>query len=171
MEQIGQALKRTKEKRDAVVQFLRHCESQQKFADLEIDRIQKRKTFIARVQNELESYLTSVVAQYAPRDRRGTQRLEGNFSNLRIQRNPESVLISDIDAIPPAYKQVILTMPAYVWKALLWSLDVEERKVFEERVEKQEWKPDKRAIAAELKLGNQIPGADLKFGDWRLVIS
>lgn len=48
LEQIGHALKRTKEKRDAVVQFLRHCESQQRFADLEIDRIQKRKTFIAR---------------------------------------------------------------------------------------------------------------------------
>jgi hypothetical protein len=33
-----------------------------------------------------------------------------------------------------------------------------------------EFKADKKAIGAELKNGNQIPGADLKFGDWRLVI-
>jgi Siphovirus Gp157 len=171
LEQIGLVLRRTKEKRDAVVAFLRHCESQQKFANAEIDRIEKRKAFIARVQNELESYLIQVVEQYAPRDRRGTQRLEGNFSSLRIQRNPESVLISDVEAIPAAFKQVILTMPAYAWDALLQSLDAEKRKVFESRIEKQELKPDKKAIGTELKRGNQVPGADLKFGDWRLVIT
>jgi hypothetical protein len=54
-----------------------------------------------------------------PPNRRGIQRLDGNFSSLRIQRNPESVLISDIEAVPPAFKQIILTMPAYVWTALL----------------------------------------------------
>lgn len=171
LERIGLELRRAKEKRDAVVAFLRHCESQQKFADSEIDRIQKRKAFIARVQEELESYVISVVEQYASRDRRGIQRLEGNFSNLRIQRNPESVLISDLEAIPLAFKQAILTMPAYVWTALLQRLDAEERKVFESQVEKQEMKPDKKAIGAELKRGTQIPGADLKFGDWRLVIT
>ena len=171
LEKIGQALRRTKEKRDAVVAFLRHCESQQKFAEAEIDRIQKRKAFIARVQNELETYVIQVVEQYAPRDRRGIQRLEGNFSSLRIQRNPDSVLIADAEAIPAAFKQVIVTMPAYAWEGLLESLDAEEQKVFQARVEKQEWKPDKKAIGAELKRGNQVPGADLKFGDWRLVIT
>jgi putative lipoic acid-binding regulatory protein len=171
LEEIGQALRRTKEKRDAVVAFLRQCESQQKFADSELDRIQKRKAFIGRVQEELESYLIQVVEQYATRDRRGTQRLEGNFSSLRIQRNPDSVLISDLEAVPSAFKQVMLTMPAYVWDALLQCLDIEERKVFESRIEKQELKADKKAIGVELKRGTQIPGADLKFGDWRLVIS
>jgi len=171
LEEIGQALRRAKEKRDAVVAFLRHCESQQKFADAEIERIQKRKALIARVQEELEAYLIQVVEQYAPRDRRGVQRLEGNFSSLRIQRNPDSVLIMDLEGVPSAFKQAIQTMPAYVWEALLHSLETEERKVFESRIEKQELKADKKAIGAELKRGTQIPGADLKFGDWRLVIS
>jgi hypothetical protein len=171
LEEIGQALRRAKEKRDAVVAFLRHCESQQKFADAEIERIQKRKELIARVQDELESYLIQVVEQYAPRDRRSVQRLEGNFSSLRIQKNPDSVLITDIEAIPSAFKQAILTMPAYVWEALLQSLDPDERKVFESRVDKLELKPDRKALGAELKRGTQIRGADLKFGDWRLVIA
>ena len=62
-------------------------------------------------------------------------------------------------------------MPAYVWEALLQSLDAEERKVFESRFEKLEFKPDKKALARELKNGLAIPGADLKFGDLRLVIT
>ena len=171
LEQIGQALRKTKEKRDAVVAFLRHCESQQKFADSEIERIQKRKELIRRVQDELESYVIQLVEQYAPRDRRGTQRLEGNFSSLRIQKNPDSVLITDIDAVPLAFKQAILVMPAHVWEALLQSLGLEERKTWEALVDKLEFKPDKKAIGLELKRGTEIPGADLKFGDWRLVIT
>ena len=44
LEKIGQEVRRVKEKRDAVVAFLRHCESQQEFADAEIKRIQKRQS-------------------------------------------------------------------------------------------------------------------------------
>ena len=41
LEEIGRALWQAKEKRDAVVAFLRHCEAQQNFADQEIERIRK----------------------------------------------------------------------------------------------------------------------------------
>ena len=37
-------------------------------------------------------------------------------------------------------------------------------------MEKLEFKTDKKAIAQDLKSGVTVPGADLKFGDWRLVI-
>ena len=171
LEEIGQTLRRTAEKRDSVAGFLKHCAMQQRFADAEIERIQKRKASIARVQEELETYLVQVVEQYAKADRRGIQRLEGNFSSMRLQKNPDSVLITDLDAVPLAFKQALLAMPAYVWEALLQRLGLEERKTWEARVEKLEFKPDKKAIAAELKNGTEIPGADLKFGDWRLVIS
>jgi Gp157 protein len=171
LDEIGHALRRTKEKRDSVVAFLRHCELQQKFADAEIERIEKRKAFIARVQEELEQYVVQVIDQFATPDRRGIKRLEGNISSLRIQKNPDAVLITDLDSVPLALKQVVLTMPAYVWEALLQRIGFEERKVFEVRVEKAEFKPDKKAIGAELKKGTQVPGADLKFGEWRLVVS
>ena len=171
LKEIGEELRKTKEKRDRVVAFLRHCELQQSFADAEIERIQKRKALIARVQEELESYLAQVIEHFAPPDRRGIKRLEGNFSSVRIQKNPDSVLITDLDAIPLSFKQAVLVMPAYVWEALLQRVGPEERKTFEARVDRLEFKPDKKAIGAELKNGNQIPGADLKFGDWRLVIT
>jgi hypothetical protein len=170
LEEIGQALRRAKEKRDAVVAFLRHCEMQQKFADLEIERIQKKKARITQVQQQLEHYVVQVVEQFATPDRRGVKRLEGTLSSLRIQKNPDSVLITDLDAIPLAFKQAVLAMPAHVWEALLERLDLEDRKVFKSRLEKLEFKPDKKAIAAELKNGVPIAGADLKFGELRLVI-
>src|SRR6202158_2045522 len=98
--EIGHALRRTKEKRDAVVAFLRHCELQQKFADAEIQRIEKRKAFIANVEEELENYVVQLIEQFAPPDRKGIQRLEGNVSSMRIQKNPDSALITDLNAIP-----------------------------------------------------------------------
>ncbi len=92
------------------------------------------------------------------------------MSTMRIQKNPDSVIITDLNAIPPAYKRATLTMPAYVWEALLSSVDLESRKEFESRVEKAEYRADKKAIEAELKNGVLITGADLKFGGNRLVI-
>lgn len=144
---------------------------QQRFAEAEIERIQKRKAAIARLQEEVETYLVRVVEQYAKPDRRGVQRLEGNFSSMRIQKNPDSVLINDLGVVPLAFKHASLSMPAAVWEALLQRLGLEERKVWEGRVDKLEFRADKKAIAAELKRGSQIPGADLKFGEWRLVIA
>src|ERR1700730_17071631 len=111
-----------------------------------------------------------MVEQFAVADRRGLKRLEGNVSSMRIQKNPDSVLITDLDAIPLAFKQALLTMPAHVWEALLERLGLEDRKVFESRVEKLEFKTDKQAIAVELKNGTPIAGADLRFGEFRLVI-
>jgi hypothetical protein len=81
------------------------------------------------------------------------------------------VLITDVNAIPISHKNVVLTMPAYVWEGLLQLVGAIDRKEFEQRVEKLEYKPDKKAIAVDIKDGVSIPGADLKFGDWRLVIS
>jgi len=113
-----------------------------------------------------------MATQLAPRPTSCTlYELEGNFSNLRIQKNPDSVLITDVGAIPLAFKQAILAMPAHVWEALLQRLGLEERTTWEGLVEKLEFRPDKKAIGAELKSGTEIPGADLKFGDWRLVIT
>jgi hypothetical protein len=170
LDEIGQAIRRVKEKRDAVVGFLRHCEAQQNFADQEIERLKIRRERIARFQAEFEQYLVSLIDQFAIPDRRGVKRLEGNFSSMRIQKNPDSVVITDEKALPVAWKDVVLTMPAHVWEALLERLDKDERRVFEEKVKKCEFKPDKRAVAGELKNGEQIPGADLKFGELRLVL-
>ena len=111
------------------------------------------------------------IEQFAQPDRKGIKRLEGNCSAMRIQKNPDSVVVTDPNLVPSALKAAVVTMPAYVWEALLECLDLEERKEFELLIQKLEYKPDKRAIGAELKNGTEIPGADLAFGEWRLVLS
>ena len=55
--------------------------------------------------------------------------------------------ITDDQALPAAWKDVVLTMGAYVWEALLQRLYLEDRGVFERQVKKFEFNPDKRAIA------------------------
>jgi hypothetical protein len=171
MEEIGQALRQAQEKRDAVVRFIRHCEAQQAFADQEIERIKYRRDRIAKLQTELEQYVILVIDRFVIPDRRGVKRLEGNFSSIRIQKNPDSVSITDEQALPPAWKDIAVTMPAYVWEGLLQRLSKEDRAFFEQKVKRTEFRPDKKAIGIELKTGVEIPGADLRSGDLRLVIS
>lgn len=121
--EIGQAVQKAREKRDAVVAFLRHCRFQEEFADAEVKRIELRKALIARMRRELEAYLVRMVDEFSAPDRRGVKRLEGNVSSLRVQKNPDSVVVYDDVALPAAWKDIVLTMPAYVWEALLGRLN------------------------------------------------
>lgn len=89
---------------------------------------------------------------------------------MRIQTNPDSVVVTDDKVVPVMWKDVVLTMAADAWERLLGSLDNEDRATFEQPVKKREFRPDKRSIAMELKKGGQVPGTDLKFGQLRLVI-
>lgn len=168
--EIGEALRVARDKRDAVVGFLRYCENQQKFADEEIDRIQRRKERIARIHKELAAYVVGMIKQFAAPDKRGMQRLEGNHSTMRIQKNPDSVVVRDEQALPAVFKDVTVTLPACVWEALLMSVRPEDRPALEALVKRTEIKPDRKALAKELQAGADIPGAVLEPGEFRLAI-
>ena len=90
---------------------------------------------------------------------------------MRLQKNPDAVLVTDIALVPLAYKDAIVTLPAYAWEALLNCVGSEDRNEFERLVKRLEYRPDKRELAKELKAGTTIAGADLQFGDMRLVVS
>jgi hypothetical protein len=171
LEELLTALRYARDKRDRVAAFIRHCESQEAFADQEIERLKKRRDRIARVRSELEAYVVQVIEQLVEPDRRGVRRLDGNHSSMRIQRNPDSVAVTDVEALPGSLRDAVVTLPALVWQALLDCVPPEDRETYEALVKKLEFKPDKRAIAAELKSGSAVQGAELKAGDFRLVIS
>jgi len=168
---IGEALRTAREKRDRIVAFLRHCADQENFADEEIARLEKRKQQIGRVRGELEQYVIGVIQRFVAPDRKGIQRLDGNVSAMRLQKNPDAVLVTDIALVPLAFKDAVVTLPAYAWEALLNRVGSEDRKEFERLVKRLEYRPDKRELAKELKAGTTIAGADLQFGDMRLVVS
>ena len=86
-----------------------------------------------------------MIERFATPDRRGIKLPEGNVSSMRIQKNPDSVLITDIDSIPLMFKQIVLTMRGYVWEAMLKGIGFEDRKGFEARVVKREFRPKQEA--------------------------
>ena len=104
----------------------------------------------ARRKQELESEIVARRSAWEDEGRTAERQRKEQEENLRKQRQRE---IED-----------------YEYKKNLERLDKDERRIFEEKVKKCEFKPDKRAVAGELKNGEQIPGADLKFGEWRLVL-
>ena len=59
----------------------------------------------------------------------------------------------------------------FVWEVMLQCLSKEERAEFERWVKRTEFRPDKKALASELKAGREIPGADLHVGEYPLVVS
>jgi hypothetical protein len=91
LDEIGQAVRRAKEKRDAVVGFLRHCAAQERFAEAEIERIQKRSAFIASVRVELEQYLIQIVERFAVPAGTDDASEEEQESELESRRKPVAV--------------------------------------------------------------------------------
>jgi len=100
----------------------------------------------------------------------GVMPVSGVFVRLKFapEVTPDTVTVTDEKTLPLALKDVVLTMPTCLWEALLERLGKEDRAAFEAQVKKCEFKPDKRALAGELKKGEEISGADLRFGELRL---
>lgn len=67
---------------------MRHCETQQKFADLEIERIQKQKLRVSQVEAELERYVVQVIEQFAVPDQRGVKHLKETCLACPFKRIP-----------------------------------------------------------------------------------
>jgi uncharacterized protein YjcR len=83
LDEIGQALRQAKDKRDAVVGFLRHCEAQQRFADKEIERIKSRRDRIAQFQTEFEQYIVRMIEEWRCSRCRKTKRLQIHHRQYR----------------------------------------------------------------------------------------
>ena len=168
---FAEVIVRARDQRDAAAAFVRPCLGQEELAEREMDRLKARRDRIRRIRSEFEQWLVAVIDRVAQPDRRGVERLEGCHSTLRLQRNPPSVAIADAEAIPLRLKDVVLTMPAYVWQGVLQCLPVEDRPAIIDQVISIEIKPDKKTIAEELKAGEHIAGAALQPGAYRLVVN
>lgn len=126
---LAEALKTAVEKRDRVAAFIMHCRAQAEFAAAEIERLRKRKEQFENAAERLREYVGSVMAQM------GVRKLEGRTSTFSLRKKPDTVIVTDTEAVPAGYKNV-----------------------------HTEVKIDKRALLADLKAGVAVPGADLQFG-------
>lgn len=145
---LSKAIGDAKDKRDAVAQYMAHCESQVEFAKAEIRRLQERKASFENSLDRLKLYLVRMMEQA------GTKKLEGNSVTFSLRKCPASVEISDESAVPPAYKTATLAMPGTLAEQVLDALPMDAPVSLNFTV-------DKRAIKAAIDGGLEIAGAQI----------
>jgi hypothetical protein len=143
---LAKALGQAKEKRDAVAQYMSHCENQIEFAKAEIKRLQERKAEFEANLEKLKRYVVQIM------DAIGTRKLEGNSVTFSLRKCPPSVEITDEAAIPANYKTATLQMPGYLADQVLDALDIDAPVTLN-------WSVDKRGIRAALDGGLDVAGA------------
>ena len=131
------------EKRNQVIRFIKHLDLQQANIATEIARLRALMDTYARGRERVEAYVVKVIEQFAPEPKRGAKRIEGTIGVLSLRKNPDSVEILDEKLIP---EQFMVTPPAPAAR------------------------PDKAAIKAALKAGDEVAGCDLRWGDFRLEV-
>ena len=156
------------EKRDRLIGFLRHCDLLQEGLDKEIKRMQAFRDDYQRKQERVEKYVVQVIERFAPEPKRGAKRLEGSIGVLSLRKNPDHVEVTNPEAVPIEYRDVSVKMPAQQWA------DIEHE--FVERgypgftVKSCRSEVRKSEVSDAIKAGAEIPGADVVFGQMKLVV-
>ena len=168
---IGQAHEAALAKRDRVIAFLRTLEHRIEEADKEIDRISRLRDSWKLGKKRVESYICRVIEEFAPESRRGPKKLEGRFGVLSLAKNPDSVEILDGSLVPLEFKDVTIRLSGEEYSTLLSRLEsaglLEEGVLLASRSQSAARKADiKRAFSQ----GQEVQGADLRYGDSRLVL-
>jgi hypothetical protein len=132
---ITEYLTKAASKRDRVAQFLAHLESLEELSKAEEIRLAKRRETLKVKRERLEWYIVNTLRSL------NLRKLEGNTSTLKLVRNPDSVVITDFDAIPDEF--LVRHLPPAPTA-------------------------DKRAIREAIRAGEVVPGADLRPGADRL---
>ena len=144
-------------KRSAVIRAIRHIENQIELARAEENRLAAWRASLSSGLDRFKDYVIKCI------ELSGQKKVEADNGSLSIQANPESVDITDIEALPDEFKSVTVKMPAAFF-----------REVVEGYVDGQAisatFTPDKAAIRTALKEGREVPGADSRFGRLRLVV-
>jgi hypothetical protein len=159
---MSRAAVQSRTKVDAFVQFIRRVESEQEFIQCEIDRLTVRKAGLARMEESLKDYAVRAMKE------NGIRKFDGNCSTLSLRKKPDTCLIEDEAAVPSEYKTLTITIPATKWEEhIAWAQadDADGAQMLLDAVSKTDVKIDRKRLLAALKQHEEIPGADLKWGD------
>lgn len=173
---LGEASDMALQKRDRCAQAIfRYKEMigliEERRAQLQ-ERMDQLKLMANRVKAEqarFEAYLIRIVDQYGVAPKRlKNKRLEGNVFALALATSPDSVTIDNEAEVPKAYKRVTVTLDLEVYERLTelgFTQGYDERDIPPGSVS-----VSKTAIKEALEANEEVPGADLKFGDTRLEV-
>lgn len=136
------------------------------------ERMDQLKLMANRVkaeQGRFERYLVSIVEQFGEVPKRAkNKRLEGNVFALALATSPDSVSIENESEVPAEYKRVTVTLDLPVYERLVelgFTQGYTERELPQGTVA-----ISKTAIKQAFAANQDVPGADLKFGDVRLEV-
>ena len=147
-------------KRGNCIRAIRHIENQIELARAEENRLAEWRRSLAGGLDRFREYVIKCI------EVSGAKRVEADCGVLSIQANPESIEVTDVDALPDDMKTVAVNMPAALFNELVepYLLATEKHSV------DVTFNPDKAAIKAALKAGRAVPGADIRYGKNRLVV-
>lgn len=136
------------------------------------DRMDQMAILVQRVRDEqrkFEKYLISIVEQYgaAPKGAKN-KRLEGRMFALALATSPDSVVVTEEKAVPKEFKKVAVKIALPVYERLV------ELGFTQGYTEKEMPQGIVEVVKAEVKkaldAGEDVPGADLKYGTTRLEV-
>lgn len=159
LEELAKATETAVNKRDNVIRFMRHLDLQMSNVDTEIVRLSALKASYESGKKRVEKYVVSVLEQL-PEPKRGARKLEGTVGVLSLAKNPDKVEIMEPESIPNEFQDVTVVMSADKWLSL--ATDIETKKVT--------FSPRRSDIKAAIQSGREVVGADIAYGDNRLVV-
>jgi hypothetical protein len=157
------------DKRDRVGQFIRYLEDQAQFADEEAKRLTERKQLFERAAERMRAYVKYTIQNLMGQDEQGKWRkLEGRTVTFNLRKLPDILQVDDEAAIPAEFKTLVITVPAVAWQRHLEACC--DRAGILAAIIHTEVKLDRRELLALLKEGVEVPGADIRLGDYGLVM-
>ena len=148
-------------KRDAVGQFIRHCETMAEASKSEETRLRERRKFYERAAEKMRGYVKNILEALGPDEKGSWRRLEGNTFSFFLRDYHPSVRILDPEAIPDRFKDITMTVPADVMHEVLSAVPPELRDRFVDSVKNTEVEIPKTPIKKAFESGELIDGADL----------
>ena len=148
-------------KRDAVGQFIRHCETMAEASKSEETRLRDRRKFYERAAEKMRGYVKSILETLGPDERGSWRRLEGNTFSFFLRDNNPSIRIIDPQAIPDRFKDITMTVPADVMHEVLSAIPPQLRERFVNSMKNTEVEIPKTPIKKAFESGELIDGADL----------
>jgi hypothetical protein len=162
-------------RRDAVIHFIRHVEGQIEFARAEEKRISAWRKATEEKLARFQEYVARIIEANVPQPKKGVRKLEAHVGELRLEKLPDSVEITDPTVIPAEHARVTVQMPEWVWGVVVdWISNQESRQGVRDAVLTAHVNAKRdyplRPIKEALQRGEDVPGADLKINQYRLVV-
>jgi hypothetical protein len=163
---LSTALQNAIEKRDRVAQFIRFLENQAQFAGEEAKRLTARKALFERAAARLREYVRWTIQSMGQDEKGKFKKLEGHTVTFSLRKLPDTLEVADPAKVPSEYKSLTIEVPQMAWEKYIR----ENGDAILPAIINTEVKLDRRRLLAALKEGLELPGADIRLGDYGLTM-